>query len=203
MSGGTVLNWRDRTLIGDGKGTLTGRLEQIRGDISGEPEVSALVLSNAGNWPDGTALKGQTIIAGYNDGWRKEAYTVDRIEKKDGKTVVYLENAPFFIDLRGEVADVPRGSRRANQFNGTKTNKGDTETRYLTGSKIRFPELKKTYTVKALQSQYGINTYWWTLAESVDTVREGIRPGMKFHVIPDWKNAIVELVTTAEKVIAE
>ena len=203
MSGGTVLNWRSHTMIGDGKGTLSGRLEQIRGDISGEPEVSALVLSNAENWPEGTALKGQTVIAGYNNGWRKEAYTVDRIEKKDGKTIVYLENAPFFIDLRGEVGNVPRRSRRANQFNGTKTNKGDTDTRYLTGSKIRFPELKKTYTVKSLQSQYGINTYWWTLAESVDTVREGIRPGMKFQVIPDWKNAIVELVTTTEKVIAE
>ncbi|MBR4662769.1 MAG: hypothetical protein IKO93_02745 [Lentisphaeria bacterium] len=53
-----------------------------------------------------------------------------------------------------------------------------------------------------LQSQYGINTYWWTLAESVDTVREGIKPGMKFQVIPDWKNAIVELVTAVEKDIA-
>ena len=72
-----------------------------------------------------------------------------------------------------------------------------------TGSKILFPELKKTYTVKAIQAQYGINTYWWTLAESVDTVREGIRPGMRFQVIPDWENAIVELVTTTEKVIAE
>ena len=200
MSGGTILTWRNRTLL-NGQGTLTGRLEQIRGDISGEPGVSAFVLNDAKNWPEGTVLKGQTVIAAYNNGLRKDAYTVDRVEKKDGKTVVYLENAPFFIDVRGDVEDVPRGSRRANQFNGTKTNKGDTSTRYLLGSKIFFPELKKTYTVKAINSQYGLTSYWWTIAEPVNVAKEGIKPGMKFQIIPDWKNAIVELVTTTEKEI--
>lgn len=203
MSGGTILSWRNRTLINDGKGTLSGRLEQIRGDISGEPGMSALVLADGKDWQEGTVLKGQTVTVAYNNGWRKDAYTIDRIEKKDGKTIIHLENAPFFIDVRGDVENIPRGARGANQFNGTGTSKGGTQTRYLIGSKIVFPELKKTYTVKAINSQFAVSTLWWTIAEPVNVIKEGIKPGMKFHVIPDWKNAIVELVTTTEKVITK
>ncbi|MBE6405666.1 MAG: hypothetical protein E7040_06565 [Lentisphaerae bacterium] len=196
LSGGTKLIWMGRTFVKDGKGTLTARISRIIGDISGDHGKSILVLKNASDWPAGTVLKGQTIIAGYNKGSRREVYTIDRIEQKNGETFVYLENAPFFIDHRGEVTSNSR--EFGNRFWGTGTGKGGTKTRYLSGSQVVFPELKKSFTLNraAFHKDYA-NT--WILSEKTDLVREGIKTGTRFEIHPDWENAIVEVMTITNK----
>ena len=196
LSGGTKLIWMGRTFIKDGKGTLTARISRIIGDISGDHGKSILVLKNASDWPSGTALKGQTIIAGFNKGSRREVYTIDRIEQKNGETFVYLENAPFFIDHRGEVTSNSR--ELGNRFWGTGTGKGGNKTRYLSGSQVVFPELKKSFTLNR-PAMYRASAVTWILNEKVDLVREGVRQGTRFEIHPDWKNAIVEVMTITNK----
>ncbi|MBQ7403292.1 MAG: hypothetical protein IJW05_07630 [Lentisphaeria bacterium] len=196
LSGGTKLIWMGRTFVKDGKGTLRARLSRIEGDISGTPERSVLILKGAESWPAGTALKGQTVIAGYNKGARREVYTVDRIEHKNGETFVYLENAPFFIDHRGEVKNDIRNL--GNHFWGTGTGKGGIATRYLSGSKIVFPELKKSFTLERIMfhKDYA-NT--WVLREQIDLSVEGVKTGTRFEVHPDWEDSIVEIMTITNK----
>ena len=175
---------------------LTARLSRIIGDISGDHGKSILVLKNADSWQEGTALKGQTIIVGYNKGARREAYTIDRIEKKNGETLVYLENHPFFIDHRGEVKNDLR--ELGNRFWGTGTAKGGTATHYLSGSKVVFPDLKKDFTLERVvfHKDYA-NT--WILRENTDLVREGVKKDTRFEIHPDWENAIVEVMTITNK----
>lgn len=196
LSGGTKLTWLGRTFVKDGKGMLTARLSRIIGDISGDHGKSILVLKNADSWQEGTALKGQTIIVGYNKGARREAYTIDRIEKKNGETLVYLENHPFFIDHRGEVKNDLR--ELGNRFWGTGTAKGGTATHYLSGSKVVFPDLKKDFTLERVvfHKDYA-NT--WILRENTDLVREGVKKDTRFEIHPDWENAIVEVMTITNK----
>ena len=196
LAGGTKLVWQGSPVVKDGRGTLQGRLHRIIGDISGDYGKSVLVLKGASDWPEGSELKGQTVIAGYNRGARREVYTIDRIERKNDETCIYLENAPFFIDHRGEVKnDKPS---LGNRFCGTGTAKGGAVTHYLSGSKVVFPELNKSFTLD-LNAPGGL----WILRENVNLIREGIKKGIRFEIHPDWENAIVELVTTTEKIIVE
>lgn len=201
VSGGTKLIWRGRTLIGNGSGTLTGRLERLEGDISGDPSRSVLVLTGAENWPEGDVLKGHTVIAAYNRGKRREAYTVERIERQGKLTLVHLANAPFFIDHRGEVRDnMGRGEKllRGNQFSGTATGKGGELTHYLSGSKVTFPELGLIFTLENVDMRHD-SSFRWSLCEPVDLVKAGVKTGMRFQVFPDWKDSIIELMTTTER----
>ena len=196
LSGGTKLTWLGRTFVKDGEGTLRARLVRIEGDISGQHGRSVLVLKGAENWKAGTAMKGQTIIAGYNRGARREVYTIDRIEQKSGETLVYLENAPFFIDHRGEVKNGQRDL--GNHFWGTGTAKGGSATRYLSGSKVVFPDLKKSFILdRVMFNRDYANT--WVLREKVDLAVEGVKPGVRFEIHPDWENSIVEVMTITNK----
>jgi hypothetical protein len=196
MSGGTKLIWLGRTFINDGKGTLSARLKRIIGDISGDYGKSILVLNNAADWPAGTALKGQTIIAGFCRGDRREAYTIDKIEHKGNETWVYLENYPFFIDHRGEVTH--KLSDPGNCFLGSGTGKGGMATRYLSGSKVVFPDLKKYFT---LDRPFGYNggSNNWMLKEKVNLAVEGVKVGTRFEIHPDYQDAIVEVMTITNK----
>ena len=194
-AGGTELVWQGSPIVKEGKGTLRGRLHRIIGDISGDYGKSVLVLKGASDWPEGEELKGQTVIAGYNRGARREVYTIDRIERKNDETCIYLENAPFFIDHRGEVKNDKRSL--GNRFCGTGTAKGGAVTHYLSGSKVVFPELNKSFTLD-LNAPGGL----WILRENVNLIREGIKKGIRFEIHPDWENAIVELVTAEEKDMA-
>ena len=196
LSGGTKLIWLGRTFVKDGKGTLTARLSRIIGDISGEQGKSILVLKNASDWQTGTAMKGQTIIVGYNKGSRREVYTIDKVEQKDGETYVYLENSPFFIDHRGTVKNDKRDL--GNRFWGTGTGKGGSATHYLSGSKVVFPDLKKSFTLERVMfnADYA-NT--WILREQVDLVREGVKKDVRFEIHPDWEDSIVEVMTITNK----
>ena len=196
MSGGTKLIWLGRTFINDGKGTLSARLKRIIGDISGDYGKSILVLNNAADWPAGTALKGQTIIVGFCRGDRREAYTIDKIEHKGNETWVYLENYPFFIDHRGEVTH--KLSDPGNCFWGSGTGKGGMATRYLSGSKVVFPDLKKYFT---LDRPFGYNggSNNWMLKEKVNLAVEGVKVGTRFEIHPDYQDAIVEVMTITNK----
>ena len=188
MAGGTYLQWHRNEML-KGQGTLTGRIADIQGDITGHPEKSVLVLEGAEGWPEGTALKGRTLIAGYNRGHRRDAYSIDRIEHQGKLTYVYLECAPFFRDHSGKVLGFD-GLYRQNQFSGTGTAKGG-ETRYLEGSQVLFPQLGKSYVLDSVAGQV------YTIKENVNLTMEGIKPEMQFFIEPDWKGVLVEVATSS------
>lgn len=146
-------------------------------------------------------LKGHTVIAAYNRGKRREAYTVERIERQGKLTLVHLAKPPFFIDHRGEVRDnMGRGEKllRGNQFSGTETGKGGELTHYLSGSKVTFPELGLIFTLENVDMRHD-SSFRWSLCEPVDLVKAGVKTGMRFQVFPDWKDSIIELMTTTER----
>ncbi|MBR6373701.1 MAG: hypothetical protein IKS20_11015, partial [Victivallales bacterium] len=189
MAGGTYLQWHRNEML-KGQGTLTGRIAGIQGDISGQPGKSVLVLEGAETWPDGTALKGRTLIAGYNRGHRRDAYSIDHIEHQGKLTYVHLECAPFFRDHSGKVLGFEELYRQ-NQFRGTGTSKGG-NTRYLAGSQVYFPQIGKRYILLSVAES---NVY--TLQENVNVALEGVKPEMQFFIEPDWKGALVEVATSA------
>ena len=141
-------------------------------------------------------MKGQTIIAGFSKGDRREAYTVDKVEHKGNETWVYLENYPFFIDHRGEVTREPGDP--GNTFWGNTTGKGGMATRYLSGSKVVFPDLKKYFTVDRPYGHHNGSSNWVT-KEKVNLAVEGVKVGTRFEIHPDYQDAIVEVMTITNK----
>lgn len=181
-----------------GRGVLTGRLVKIEGDISGEPGRSVFVLADAADWPTGTALAGQTVIAAFNGGRRREAYEVKSVSRGGGETRVELARAPFFIDHRSRVSAKSVGTElRPNQFVGTETAKGGNVTRYLSGSHIVFPARKLVLTLENVT--WSVNrSMRYRVREDVD-MNTLVRPGDEFLIEPDWKDARVELTTVCGK----
>ena len=71
-------------------------------------------------------------------------------------------------------------------------------TRYLSGSKVIFPDLKKYYTLDH-SNGYNNGSNNWLLKERVDLAAEGVKIGTRFEIHPDYQDAIVEVMTITNK----
>ncbi len=202
---GNHLQVRSRTFIGQAAADMRGEVIDLIGDISGDRSESAIIVKPFTDWPLGAKLAGRYLTVGFNHGKQTENYQIAGVTKlTDGNLRINLMHSPFFVDIFGEVAslrdnkDPERHPVRSSQFIGTMIQKGGMfMTPYLCGSKVAFPELGLVFPLKTGEFKVDAKNRY-DLADDIDLIKAGVKPGMKFAVFPDFKNAKVKVVGAAE-----
>lgn len=190
MSGGTFLDYAGERRVCAAKGTCRAKVVSAR---DGE-----LLLSQAEDWPVGTAWRGRTVRVDFPFGARREAFEIDCIERTDAGVRVVLAGAPFFTYHRGKVLGFTgNGINRANQFSGTLLWKGGQTTRYMSGCRLEVPEAGFAGHLDRADNQVGHDTERLSVVEDVDLQAAGLKPGMDYFIRPEWYGATADVMQEA------
>lgn len=183
--GGTTLEYGGHPVVVQPCGVRRAKVEKA--------DQGRIVLAGADGWPTGEAWRGRTVCVDFG-GNRREAYQIERIERDGGRTAVVLEGAPFFFDHRGTVTAMRSGQiTRANQFVGTKVQKGGQCRRYLAGSRIEFPAIGLSATLAATCCEV-LTEARFEVAGVPDLEAAGVKTGMDFIIAPNLEGAVAEVV---------
>jgi hypothetical protein len=187
LVGGTHLAYGGESPIEENSGSFRGDLVRLEGDVSGDRSRSALVVRPSVPWPNGEALVGRTVLVHYRSG-RTEGYRVRLVEAVGAALLrLVLRGHPPFVDLWGEVYDVPD----PNMFLGPNKNP-NAAIPYLNQSRVVFPTLNLELPFARLGWQdWGISKHH--IDADVDLVRLGVKPGMAYAIIPDIRDARVSI----------
>jgi hypothetical protein len=198
--GGTQLSYQGKNLIHTPQSDFSGMIENIEGDISGDASKSSFAVKTFNQWPKKKVLADQYITVDFNKGKRKENYRIENIKELDsGLLEISLKGHPIFVDSWGEVKSVKLRDSRAilaqNQFIGSVLNKDLFANAFLNGSKIAFPELQLEFTLKGgvMLTMSPEPLLRYDIVEDVDLRKLGVKPGTKFAIYPDFKQAVVKV----------
>ncbi|MBN1671748.1 MAG: hypothetical protein JXR37_11975 [Kiritimatiellae bacterium] len=187
LLGGTHLAYAGQPLVRQPAGTFDGELVRLEGDVSGDRSRSALVVRPTTRWPAADWLAGRTVLVKYRSG-RTEGYTVEQAESAGGGRVrLVLKGHPPFVDLWGEVYDVPTKS----VFLGPNSNPNHAIP-YLNGSRVVFPTLNLDLPFERLGwHDWGISKHF--VAGDTDLARLGVKTGVPYAIAPDTRDARVSI----------
>lgn len=192
MVSGTLLKYAGKTALSSRVAACTGDVVKLEGDLTGNCRESAIVVMPDQPWRDAAKLAGRYVHVSYPPR-RVESYVVERIEPQpDGSVRIVLKDAPPFIDIIGEVYEVPFEEHR-NWFSGTKVAKGGgMHTDYLDGSRLAFPTLGIELTHE-VDKWRGFLKSGYRVAEDVGLADLGVRQGTPFVIFPETKGARVRI----------